>query len=73
MQISHNYLYILSFPSFPPLPSPHPILKIITKHQTGLPILDSNFSPAFHLTPNGVYKLMLLSPVIPLSHPPTML
>ena len=62
----------ISSPSPASLPSPHPILKIITKHQTGLPILDSNFSPALHLTPNSVYKLMLLSPVIPFSHPPTM-
>ena len=43
----------------------------ITEHQTVLPVLHSNFSPAIHLTPNNVYMLMLLPPFVSFSTSPT--
>ena len=49
MQISHNYTCIPSLPSLSSL-LPIPPLQGITEHQTGLPVLQGNFSPAIHLT-----------------------
>ena len=37
-----------------------PSLQVITEHQTGLPLLHSNFPAASHPTPDRVYMLMLL-------------
>ena len=34
----------------PSIPCPIPSRQVITEHQTGLPVLLSNFSPAIHLT-----------------------
>ncbi|CAN0485553.1 unnamed protein product, partial [Rangifer tarandus platyrhynchus] len=42
------------------------------KHQTGLPVLCSNFSPAIQLTPDSEYTLTLFSSFISLSPSPTM-
>ena len=41
-----------------------PSLQVITEHQTGLPLLHSNFPAASHPTPNRVYMLMLPSPYV---------
>ena len=43
-QISHNYTYITSLLSLPPLPASHPL--VITEHQAGPLMLYHNFSPA---------------------------
>lgn len=44
--------------------SPIPSLQVITQHQTGLPVLQSSFSPASHLT-HSVSMLMLLDLLFP--------
>ena len=41
-----------------------PSLQVITQHQTGLPVLQSNFSPASHLT-HSVSMLMVLVLLFP--------
>ena len=66
MQISHNYTYIASVLSLPPLPPLYPSWSSSQECQTGLPVLHSNFSPVIHLIPDSVYMLMLLFPVVPL-------
>ena len=53
-----------SLPSLASLPSPILSLQVIIEHQTGLPVLHRNFSPAIHLTGDRVCMLMLLSPFI---------
>ena len=58
-----NISSLLSFPTLPTIPS----LQVMTDPQTGLPVLQSNFLSAIHLTPDTVYMLMLLSPFNPLS------
>ena len=47
-KIGHNYAYIPSFLSLPPLAPPLPSRS--TEHQAGLPVLYSNFSPAICFT-----------------------
>ena len=64
VQISHNYTYTLLPPGASHSPRP-------SWHQTGPPVPQSNLSPAAHLTPECAYRLMLLSPFIPLSPSPT--
>ena len=49
-----------SSPFIASLPSPILSLQVITQHQTGLPVPQSSFSPAIHLTPDSVSMLMLL-------------
>ena len=49
MQISHNYTCIPSLPSLSSL-LPIPSLQVISEHQTGLPVLHSDFSPAIRPT-----------------------
>ena len=66
MQFSHNYTYIASLLSLPPL---LPSLWVITEHQAGLPVLYSSFSPAVCLAHGNVGMLMLPSRFIPLSFP----
>ena len=74
--ISHNYTYI---PSLLPL-SPLVLISlcVITEHQTGLPVLHSNFSPAIHLNMIVcvyiyiyIYIVVLLSPFVPFFPSPT--
>ena len=62
--------YTLS-PSLASLPSCHPIPLGHTEHQTGLPALHSNFSPAVYLTLDSIHVSMLLSPFVPLLPSPT--
>ena len=53
--ITHASLPSLAFP-----PS-SPSLQVITEHQTGLPVLHSNFSPAIHLTRQcSFYRITVL-------------
>ena len=65
--ISHNSTYIPSFSRLPPLPIPS--LQVITEHQTGLPVPYTDFSPASHLTPDGVHMLVPFSIRLTLSFP----
>lgn len=53
--------------SLSPLWSLPPCPQVITEPQTGLPVLYSNLSPAIYFIRDGIYMLMLLSPLIPLS------
>ena len=61
-------MYIYTFPLEPPssLPPPIPSLYVVIEHQTGFPVLHSNFSPVTYVTHNSVYMLTLLPPFIPL-------
>ena len=45
MQIGHNYSYVISLSSLPPISLSHPIW-VITEHQAGLLVLYSNVSSA---------------------------
>ena len=45
MQIGHNYSYVISLLSLPPISLSHPIW-VITEHQAGLLVLYSNVSSA---------------------------
>ena len=54
--ICHNYTSIPS--DWASLPSPIPPLSVITEHQTRLPVLSSNFSPAGYSTHVCTYVLM---------------
>ena len=69
VQISHNYTYIPSLLSLPPVPHPTPL----GHHRVPgwAPALYCNFLPAICFTQDSVYMLMLLSPFVPLSPPPT--
>ena len=68
VQDNNNYAYISSFPGLSPFAIP--FFQVITEHQTGLPVLQCNFSPAIHLTTDSVHMLMLLSPFLQLSPSP---
>ena len=48
-------LYIYLLPLEPPSPLPIPPLQVIKEHQTRLPVLYSNFSPAIYLTHGSLY------------------
>ena len=63
-------LYIYLLPLEPPSPLPIPPLQVIKEHQTRLPVLYSNFSPAIYFTHDNVYMSMLLSPFVPVSPSP---
>ena len=67
IQQHESYTLCLEPPSLPHISHLH----IISEHQTGLPVLHRNFSPATHPTHDSVPVLMLLSPFVSSSPAPT--
>ena len=66
IQQHESYTLCLEPPSLPHISHLH----IISEHQTGLPVLHRNFSPATHPTHDSVPVLMLLSPFVSSSPAP---
>ena len=64
-------VYVYSLPPQPSPPLPSPSLQVTTEHHIRLPGLQSNFSPASHLTLAHGYMSMLLPSRVLLSPSPT--
>ena len=66
IQISHNYTYIMFLPSVP-----HPVPPGNHRAQDWTPCAKQQLLTSYHLTPDRVYMLMLLSAYAPPSPSPT--